>query len=91
MILAAIFNPASSISASPLAFELQPYEPAADPAAAVVVGRARFTVLAPRLLRLEYSETGTFEDRPTLAFVNRKQPVPEFTWSAVAGTSCAVK
>ena len=29
---------------------------------------------------MEYSEAG-FEDRPTLAFVNRKQPVPTFRWS----------
>ena len=31
----------------------------------------RFTVLTPRLIRLEYSPTGTFEDRPTSLVVNR--------------------
>jgi alpha-glucosidase (family GH31 glycosyl hydrolase) len=31
----------------------------------IVDGNARFIVLSPRLLRLEYSETGRFENRPT--------------------------
>ena len=69
---------------SPMNFELFPYEPAADPKAVVGVtdshGSARFTVLTPRLLRMEYSAAGKFEDRATLAFVDRKQPVPPFTW-----------
>lgn len=42
-------------------------------------GRARFTVLTPRLLRLEWSETGEFEDRGTYAFPTRYAPVPAFT------------
>ena len=62
-------------------FELLAYEPRADPAAIVVVGSARFTVLTSRLIRMEYaSSKNQFEDRPTLAFVNRKQPVPKFSW-----------
>jgi alpha-glucosidase (family GH31 glycosyl hydrolase)/putative sterol carrier protein len=40
--------------------------------------RARFTVLTSRLLRLEYSPTGEFEDRPSQAFWFRRQPVPEY-------------
>jgi alpha-glucosidase (family GH31 glycosyl hydrolase) len=31
----------------------------------IIDGNARFIVLSPRLLRLEYSETGRFENRPT--------------------------
>ena len=32
----------------------------------------RFTVLTPRLIRMEYSESGIFEDRLTTLVVNRK-------------------
>ncbi|MFO7635500.1 MAG: glycoside hydrolase family 31 protein [Caldilinea sp.] len=55
-----------------------PFNPIADPAAVVSAGAVRFTVLASRLLRLEYSPTGAFEDRPSQAFWFRKQPVPAF-------------
>ncbi len=54
------------------------YDPVADPAAAVTVGSARFTVLTSALLRLEWSPTGAFEDRPSLVFRNRHLPVPRF-------------
>jgi hypothetical protein len=36
-------------------FELLDYDPQADPAAVVNVGNARFTVLADRLIRIEYA------------------------------------
>ena len=46
---------------------------------AVVHGPAcRFTVLTPRLLRMEYDPTETFEDRPTQLVWFRDQPVPAF-------------
>ncbi len=51
---------------------------AADPAAVVTSGNARFTVLTPRLIRMEWSENAVFEDRATLSFVNRRLPVPEY-------------
>ena len=38
----------------------------------------RFTVLTPNLLRLEYSESGVFEDRPSQVVLNRNFPTPEF-------------
>jgi alpha-glucosidase (family GH31 glycosyl hydrolase) len=48
-------------------------------AEAVVTGpNVRFTVLTARLLRLEYSPTGRFEDRPSQLFWYREQPVPEY-------------
>ncbi len=48
--------------------------------AAVVKGQKyRFTVLTPALIRLEYSETGSFEDRATQIVINRMFDVPEFT------------
>eukprot|EP01012_Entosiphon_sulcatum_P010211 TRINITY_DN1591_c0_g1_i1.p1 TRINITY_DN1591_c0_g1~~TRINITY_DN1591_c0_g1_i1.p1 ORF type:complete len:919 (+),score=202.04 TRINITY_DN1591_c0_g1_i1:26-2758(+) len=55
------------------------YDPVANPAATVTSGNARFTVLTDRLLRLEYSANGKFEDRGTLAVVNRNLTVPKFT------------
>ena len=41
----------------------------------------RFTVLTDRLIRLEYSPSGTFEDRPTQRVIFRKFPKPNFTCS----------
>ena len=67
-------------------YELNAYEPMADPKAVVIAGKARFTVLSPQLIRMEYSDAGNFEDRPTLAFVNRRQPVPTFHWDNNRGT-----
>lgn len=52
--------------------------PAARHEAIVTAGNARFTVLTPQIVRLEWSEDGVFEDRATLTFVNRETPVPEF-------------
>ena len=54
------------------------YEPLADQAAQVIAGNARFTVLTPRLIRMEWAEDGIFEDRASLGIVNRKLPVPPF-------------
>ena len=38
----------------------------------------RFSVLTPNLLRLEYSEAGVFEDRPSQVVLNRCFETPEF-------------
>src|ERR1041384_4680887 len=48
-------------------------------AAAVIDGSARFTVLTPTLIRLEYSEDLAFQDAATFNAVNRSFPVPSFT------------
>ena len=53
-------------------------DPAASPESEVVFGNARFTVLTPRLVRMEWSADGKFEDRATLGIVNRRLDVPEF-------------
>ena len=37
----------------------------------VEAGNARFTVITPELIRIEYSEKGLFEDRPTFTVQNR--------------------
>jgi alpha-glucosidase (family GH31 glycosyl hydrolase) len=53
--------------------------PLADQRAMTQHGKTRFTVLTPRLIRLEWAEDGVFEDRASLTMVNRHLPVPEFT------------
>jgi alpha-glucosidase (family GH31 glycosyl hydrolase) len=53
--------------------------PVADPRAVVTSGQARFTVLTPQLIRLEWSEDSIFEDHASLVFINRRLPVPSFT------------
>ena len=53
--------------------------PVANPQAVVQVGNARFTVLTPEMIRIQYSEKQLFEDRATFAVVNRRLPVPHFT------------
>ena len=53
-------------------------DPKADPAATVVCGNARFTVLTDRLIRMEWAADGIFEDRASLAIINRRLPVPAF-------------
>ena len=53
--------------------------PVAAPEAQVITGNARFTVLTDRLIRMEWSETGQFEDHASLAIVNRSLPVPRFS------------
>lgn len=55
------------------------FTPLANPAAIVACPQVRFTVLTSRLLRLEYSPRGQFEDRPSQVFWYRAQPVPTFT------------
>jgi alpha-glucosidase (family GH31 glycosyl hydrolase) len=57
----------------------QPNHPVAHPDAVVTAGKARFTVLTPEMIRIQYSEKGLFEDRATFAVVNRRLPVPQFT------------
>ena len=40
----------------------------------IIGSKFRFTVLSPRLIRLEYSDSGIFEDRPTSIVINRLFP-----------------
>ena len=55
------------------------WNPLAQEEAVVTSGRARFTILTPRLIRIQYSTSSLFEDRATFAVVNRRLPVPAFT------------
>jgi len=54
-------------------------QPVANPGSVVVSDHVRFTILTPRLIRLEWSETAEFEDRGTYAFPTRHAPAPRFT------------
>ena len=48
--------------------------------ACIVQGeKYRFSVLTPFMMRMEYSETGVFEDLQTQTVLNREFPVPEYT------------
>ncbi len=51
---------------------------AAGPAHAIVDGKARFSVLSPTLIRMEYAEDGRFEDRPTQTVASRPLPSADF-------------
>ncbi len=53
-------------------------DPRADERSAVVAGNARFTLLTPGLVRIEWSPDGTFEDRASQVVVNRRMPTPRF-------------
>jgi len=57
------------------------YSPVADPKAVVVIGHARFTVLTPQLIRMEWAADGKFEDHASFVFLNRRTQVPKFTQS----------
>ena len=54
------------------------FDPVANPEAQVISGKVRFSLLTARLLRLEFSPDGRFEDRPSQTFWVRNLPVPEF-------------
>ncbi len=55
--------------------------PVADAKAVVTVGNARFTILTPQLIRMEWSADGKFEDHASFVFLNRRMPVPKFSES----------
>src|SRR5580658_10370892 len=55
------------------------YDPVADPRAVVTTAHARFTILTPQTIRMEWAADGKFEDHASLVFLNRRLPLPEFT------------
>lgn len=54
-------------------------EPHANPGAIIKGERYQFTVLTSALIRMEYSETGCFEERATQIVVNRQFQVPKYS------------
>jgi alpha-glucosidase (family GH31 glycosyl hydrolase) len=75
-----LFMARTSLPASP-----QKNNPAADPRAVVASKNVRFTILTPRLVRMEWSADGIFEDHASLVFINRELPVPKFSSSVQQG------
>lgn len=67
------------------------YDPVADPQAIINVGAARFTILTPQLIRMEWARDGKFEDHASLVFLNRKLPVPEFVRKTAADGSTVIR
>ncbi|HET9100022.1 MAG TPA: hypothetical protein VFN62_06495, partial [Acidobacteriaceae bacterium] len=61
------------------------YNPVANPKAVVILGHARFTVLTPEMIRMEWSPDGKFEDHASFVFLNRDMPVPPFTHRVKSG------
>jgi hypothetical protein len=60
-------------------FEFKNYDKAASLPGAIIKGQKyRITILSEILIRLEYSETGMFEDRPTQLVEFRHFNVPQF-------------
>lgn len=55
------------------------WQPLANEQASIIAGKARFTVLTPALIRMEYHPEAKFRDQASLVVVNRKLPLPEFT------------
>lgn len=63
-----------------MTFGVMAQNPRAPKEAMVVSGNARFTVLTPEMIRIEYSDKGIFEDRATFAIQNRQMDVvPAFS------------
>lgn len=60
-------------------YEFMGVDPVANEKAVIKGDKYRLTVLTERLIRMEWSEDGTFEDRPTKAVICRNLPVPKFT------------
>ena len=66
-------------------YHVPEFDPVAADEATVTTDHCRFTVLTPRLLRLEYDPDGEFEDRPSQTVWYRDQPVPDFEVTRVDG------
>ncbi len=84
---AATAEPAAPAPAKP-AVSAQPADnpvdnPVANPKAVVLFGHARFTVLTPQLIRMEWSAGNQFEDHASFVFVNRRLAVPKFEHSVM--------
>jgi hypothetical protein len=50
-----------------------------DPSAVTTLEGARFTVLTPMLIRMEYHPSSVWSDEGTVSFLHRRLPVPSFT------------
>ena len=89
MLAVALLLIPSALAAAPLhGGPWGPREPRASDGATFVSGSARFTLLTDRLVRVEWDDAAAFEDRATVAFINRALPVPNVTANTLkAGTA----
>ncbi len=71
-------TPATATASTAAVPAQAPDDPVADPKAVVTIGHARFTILTPQLIRMEWSADGKFEDHASFVFINRRLPVPRF-------------
>lgn len=78
MFVVALFG-ATVLITAPQAAARPPAGPVGGSGDAVVDGSARFEVLTPTLVRLEYSADRHFQDGPTFNVVNRNLPVPAYS------------
>ena len=65
--------------------EIHHQNPVAKPEQSVTVGNARFTILTPQLVRIEYNDSGKFEDHATFLAVNRDFPIVNYSVTDSAG------
>ncbi|UQU65823.1 ricin-type beta-trefoil lectin domain protein [Couchioplanes caeruleus] len=68
-----------ALSLATFGIAVAPGQPAQAAAAAVTDGSARFQVLTPTLIRMEYAGDGAFTDATTFNAVNRSFPAPAYT------------
>jgi hypothetical protein len=80
----------ATLTLAALAITTATPNPAADPAAVVNCGRARFAVLSPTFLRLEYAASRVFSDAATLQVVNRRFAVPPFSVARPNASACVI-
>ncbi len=76
---------AAALAVSGAAAEAAPVPRGAALSNVVMDGNARFEVLTPTLIRLEYAGDGRFQDGITFNAVNRNFPVPSFTTDVANG------
>jgi len=69
----------AALIAAILAAGHSPAASQAPPSHTVRDGAARFEVLTPTLIRLEYAADGSFEDGATFNVINRALPKPKFS------------
>ncbi|SEA31127.1 Alpha-glucosidase, glycosyl hydrolase family GH31 [Lachnospiraceae bacterium NK3A20] len=62
------------------------YHGACRPRSVVSGARYRFTILTSRLIRMEYSQSGIFEDRPSQLAINRDFETPLYSVHETSGS-----
>jgi alpha-glucosidase (family GH31 glycosyl hydrolase) len=82
---------ASTEAAIETSLEQPANDPVADPKAVVTLGHARFTVLTPELIRMEWAADGKFEDHASFVFINRQLPVPQYSREIIGKGKLTIK